>query len=321
MLFIFITTAVLFALLFFFFIIFFNYFTENSNNTNNLNYIKNSKEILSIVSIKEYNSNVINILKTSRISGIIINIDNFDINLLSEFIKNIKSNLNRKIFIAIDQDYKNTYNISYHQKFKVYPSYIGEKKSEEYAYKIAYERALKLKSIGINMIMAPICNTYCNDKSHLKENIFSNNKILASALIYQTVKAQKDAGIITALKYFPKYYDDELYIDENSKNIENMIDNRETFLAGIKANADIIVMSHINDHKKYKNFLFDNMKFNGIIMTDYISDQKDIISYGINTFPVNYYKNINNIKNIIKNDINKTDLEVCLKILKLIEKS
>ena len=242
-----------------------------------------------------------------------------DIDTLYNIIKTIKRNINRKIFIALDQDYKSTYNIAYHQKFKVYPSYIGERESEEYAYKIAYERALKLKSLGINMILSPICNTYCNEKSHLKDNIFTNDKILASRLIYQTVKAQKDAGIITALKYFPKYYDDELYIDEKIDNVESVLDNRETFLAGIKANADIIVMSHIKNTDKYRDFLINNMKFKGIIMTDYINDSKNIISYGINVFSYNYYRN-KNIKNMIKNNIKEMDLEVCSKVLKLIER-
>ncbi len=314
MLYIIIITTILFFVLVFLFITHFN-----NDSKIYLNNIDNDKEILTFISVKNYDNELINIINTTKISGIIINIDNLDIDTLSNIIKTIKRSINRKIFIALDQDYKSTYNIAYHQKFKVYPSYIGERESEEYAYKIAYERALKLKSLGINMILSPICNTYCNEKSHLKENIFTNDKILASRLIYQTVKAQKDAGIITALKYFPKYYDDELYIDEKIDNVESVLDNRETFLAGIKANADIIVMSHIKNTDKYRDFLINNMKFKGIIMTDYINDSKNIISYGINVFSYNYYRN-KNIKNMIKNNIKEMDLEVCSKVLKLIER-
>ena len=309
-----IITIMLFFLLVFLFITHFN----NEEKTY-LNNIDNDKEILTFISVKNYDNELINIINTTKISGIIINIDNLDIDTLYNIIKTIKRNINRKIFIALDQDYKSTYNIAYHQKFKVYPSYIGERESEEYAYKIAYQRALKLKSLGINMILSPICNTYCNEKSHLKENIFTNDKILASRLIYQTVKAQKYAGIITALKYFPKYYDDELYIDEKIDNVESVLDNRETFLAGIKANADIIVMSHIKNTDKYRDFLINNMKFKGIIMTDYINDNKNIIGYGINVFSYNYYRN-KNIKNMIKNNLKETDLEVCSKVLNLIKK-
>ncbi|MEI0495194.1 glycoside hydrolase family 3 N-terminal domain-containing protein [Brachyspira intermedia] len=309
-----IITIILFFLLVFLFITHFN----NEEKTY-LNNIDNDKEILTFISVKNYDNELINIINTTKISGIIINIDNLDIDTLSNIIKTIKRNINRKIFIALDQDYRSTYSIAYHQKFKVYPSYIGERESEEYAYKIAYQRALKLKSLGINMILSPICNTYCNEKSHLKENIFTNDKILASRLIYQTVKAQKDAGIITALKYFPKYYDDELYIDEKIDNVESVLDNRETFLAGIKANADIIVMSHIKNTDKYRDFLINNMKFKGIIMTDYINDNKNIIGYGINVFSYNYYRN-KNIKNMIKNNLKETDLEVCSKVLNLIKK-
>ncbi|WP_300369948.1 glycoside hydrolase family 3 N-terminal domain-containing protein [Brachyspira sp.] len=313
MLYIIIITIILFIILVFLFI---NHFNIDRNRKINLNNIKNPKEVLTILSLKNYDENLINILNNTNISGIIINIDNLEMYSLYELIKSIKRKINRKIFIALDQDYKATYNIAYHQKFKVYPSYIGERKSEEYAYKIAYERAMKLKSIGINMILSPICNTYCSEKSHLKENIFTNDKILASRLVYQTVKAQKEVGIITALKYFPKYYDDELYIDKETKNLESIIDNRETFLAGIKANADIIVMSHIKDSEKYRDFLINDMKFKGIIMTDYINDNKNAIGFGLNVF----YKNIKNIKTIIENDIKEMDLEVCSKVLNLIKR-
>ena len=181
-----IITIILFFLLVFLFITHFN--NEAKTYTNN---IDNAKEILTFISVKNYDNELINIINTTKISGIIINIDNLDIDTLYNIIKTIKRNINRKIFIALDQDYKSTYNIAYHQKFKVYPSYIGERKSEEYAYKISYERALKLKSLGINMILSPICNTYCNEKSHLKENIFTNDKILASRLIYQITFKRK----------------------------------------------------------------------------------------------------------------------------------
>ena len=192
MIYIIIITVILFLVLAF---LYFTHFNLNNAVKTDSDNINSPKEILSIISLKNYDDNLINVINNTSISGIIINIDNLEMDSLCKLIKNIKRNINRKIFIALDQDYKATYNIAYHQKFKVYPSYIGERRSEEYAYKIAYERALKLKSIGINMILSPICNTYCNEKSHLKENIFTNDKILASRLIYQTVKAQKVQGL------------------------------------------------------------------------------------------------------------------------------
>ncbi|ADG72635.1 glycoside hydrolase family 3 N-terminal domain-containing protein [Brachyspira murdochii] len=311
--------SILLLILFFIFIYLYDNFNIVLKN-NNKESIKNKKEIPFIISVKNYDDNLIDIINKTNISGIIINIDNLYIESLDKIIKKIKRNIKRKIFIAIDQDYKNTSSIYYDKEFKVFSSYIGERKSEEYAYKIAYERASKLKSIGINMILSPICNTYCNEKSHLKEHIFSDDKILASNLIYQTVKAYKDNGLITVLKYFPKYYDDELYIDEDIDNVESIIDNRETFLAAIKANADIIVMPHIKDNYKYRDFLFNNMKFKGIIMTDYINNDKNIINYAVNVLSSNYYKDINKLKNIIETNIKETDIVLCSKLSKLIKK-
>ncbi|WP_300755542.1 glycoside hydrolase family 3 N-terminal domain-containing protein [uncultured Brachyspira sp.] len=313
--------SILLLILFFIFIYLYDNFNIVLKNNDSKGNIENKKEIPFIISVKNYDDNLIDVINKTNISGIIINIDNLDIESLDKIIKKIKRKIKRKILIAIDQDYKNTSSIYYDKRFKVFSSYIGERKSEDYAYKIAYERSSKLKSVGINMILSPICNTYCNEKSHLKEHIFSDDKILASNLIYSTVKAYKDNGLITALKYFPKYYDDELYIDEDTNNnIESIIDNRETFLAGIKAQADIIVMPHIKDNYKYKDFLFNNMKFKGIIMTDYINNDKNIINYAVNVLSSNYYKDINKLKNIIENNIKETDTVLCSKLLKLIKK-
>ena len=232
-----------------------------------------------MLAVKNYDNDLINIIKDDE-----------------KLIKNIKENLNKKIFIALDEDYKPTHNLFFDQHFKVYQSYIGERQSETYAYDIAKKRASALKS----------------EKSHLKEHIFSGDKQIASKLISQTIKAYKDSGVLTAAKYFPKYYDDELYILDNIKNVE--IDSKETFLSARE--SDFFVMSHIKNEKLYRDYLFNSLHFNGVVMTDYINKYSLINNNLLNVIDYKFYKaNRQKIKNI------KTeDSELCLKISKLLRK-
>ena len=278
-----------------------------------------------MLAVKNYDNDLINIIKDDDVKGIIINIA--DIKTIEKLIKNIKENLNKKIFIALDEDYKPTHNLFFDQHFKVYQSYIGERQSETYAYDIAKKRASALKSIGVNMFLSPVVNTLCNEKSHLKEHIFSGDKQIASKLISQTIKAYKDSGVklisqtikaykdsgvLTAAKYFPKYYDDELYILDNIKNVE--IDSKETFLSARE--SDFFVMSHIKNEKLYRDYLFNSLHFNGVVMTDYINKYSLINNNLLNVIDYKFYKaNRQKIKNI------KTeDSELCLKISKLLRK-
>lgn len=281
------------------------YYEIKIHNTKKIN---NNLQIM--LAVKTYDNDLINIIKDDDVKGIIINIA--DIKTIEKLIKNIKENLNKKIFIALDEDYKPTHNLFFDQHFKVYQSYIGERQSETYAYDIAKKRASALKSIGVNMFLSPVVNTLCNEKSHLKEHIFSGDKQIASKLISQTIRAYKDSGVLTAAKYFPKYYDDELYILDNIKNVE--IDSKETFLSARE--SDFFVMSHIKNEKLYRDYLFNSLHFNGVVMTDYINKYSLINNNLLNVIDYKFYKaNRQKIKNI------KTeDSELCLKISKLLRK-
>ncbi|WP_346426124.1 hypothetical protein [Brachyspira sp. G79] len=49
--------------------------------------IENKKEVAFIISVKNYDDNLIDIINKTNISGIIINIDNLDIESLDKIIK------------------------------------------------------------------------------------------------------------------------------------------------------------------------------------------------------------------------------------------
>lgn len=248
-------------------------------------------------------------IKEAGIYGIIITKDNIKNNDIRTFTYKIRKYINSYMLIAIDQDMKYTQSIFYNTNFKVYPKYIGEKESVDYAYKIAYERSKYLLDLGINLILGPVCNIYTNKQSHLQKDIFSNNEKVASKLIYATVKAQHDAGIVTSLKYFPVFCDekDDIFIEKKVKINNAML---ETFLNGIKAGAEIVLISNIKNVDKYKKLLYDDMKFEGVIMTDYIniSKNKNTLNDAINIFSYDYHKSEKHINKILP------DINACSKV-------
>ena len=109
---------------------------------------------------------------------------------------------------------------------------------------------------------------------------------------------QNISGVLTAAKYFPKYYDDELYIEDNIKNVENIIDSKQTFLSARE--SDFFVMSHIKNEKLYRDYLFNGLNFNGVVMTDYINKYSLINNNLLNVIDYRFYKaNRIKIKNIV----------------------
>ena len=73
----------------------------------NIKKINNNLQIM--LAVKNYDNDLINIIKDDDVKGIIINIA--DTKTIEKLIKNIKENLNKKIFIALDEDYKPTHNL------------------------------------------------------------------------------------------------------------------------------------------------------------------------------------------------------------------
>ncbi len=234
-----------------------------------------------IVTLTKYDINVLRKINDSKILGIIILINNLEIEDLKNLIIEIKKIVKRKIIIALDEEREETYTSFYSKDFKVYPCYIGEKCSIDYARKIAILRASFLRDIGVNMLISPICNI----NFYMNKNIFSKDEDLSSKLIYHTVLSYKSKNMIVALKYFPKYFDDMLLKCMN-------IDNIKTFDAGIKANADFIMITN-NFYNYYLDILVKKFNYKKLIITNYINNKKYLVDNAINIISEEIFMNYN----------------------------
>lgn len=298
---------------------------------------KERKGLLLMVGIKDkiLSEETIKILKENKISGIIL----FDYNIVNEMqLKKLTSDLREyaspNMLIAIDEEGGRVNRIHFDKLKNISPKNIGDKNDKEYAYKIAYQKSKFLLDLGINMILGPICDIPNDSNSYLYERSFSTNINIVADMVEATVKAQRDAGIITVLKHFPGHGDTSVNSHDGFPIIDKKISelkNKEfvPFKRGIEAGAEIILTAHIKNKyideklpaslsKNYIDILEKELNFNGITITDDLTMTGKIekgINFGIN-LNSNIYQNIE----YMFEDLNPNIIS-CAKVLKIISEN
>lgn len=298
---------------------------------------KERKGLLLMVGIKDkiLSEETIKILKDNKIIGIIL----FDYNIVNETqLKKLTSDLrkyvNTNMIISVDEEGGKVNRIHFDKLKNISPKDIGDKNDKEFAYKIAYQKSKFLLDLGINMILGPVCDIPNDTNSYLYNRSFSTNINVVADMVEATVKAQRDAGIITVLKHFPGHGDTSENSHAGFPNIDkkmNELKNKEfvPFQKGIDAGAEMILVSHIKNKyiddklpaslsEEYIKILEKDMNFNGLIITDDLSMTGNIengINFGIN-LNSNIYQNIEYMFTNIKPDVIS-----CAKVLKIISEN
>jgi beta-N-acetylhexosaminidase len=157
------------------------------------------------------------------------------------------------------------------------------------------EKAKLLKSLGVNVNLAPVADVPTSTKSYIYGRSFGTDPKLTSKYVDAVVKESRKAGLGSVLKHFPGYGDN----GDTHKGIE--VDSRPLstfkkrdllpFKAGIAAGAPAILVSHnivtafdakrpaslsLSVHK----LLRDDLKFNGVVMTDDLAMDAITEAYG-----------------------------------------
>ena len=240
-------------------------------------------------------------LKENNITGVVL----FNHNVVSgkqlkRLTDDLKNKVNPNILIAVDQEGGDIVRIPWDSTAGISPSQIGRKGDLDYAYNVAYKRADFLKKLGINVILGPVADIADSKKSYIYRRCFGTDPAAVSSMVRVTVKAQKDAGIITVLKHFPGH--GKTSVDSHVSfpyiNIpEDELINRELlpFKSGIEAGAEMIMIGHIINRSidKYKPAsispeylnILEKIDFNGIVITDDLKMTGNInstIGWGIN---------------------------------------
>ena len=129
---------------------------------------------------------------------------------------------------------------------------------------------------------------------------FGSDPLKVARMVEATVRAQKDAGLITVLKHFPGHgstvVDSHIDFPIITKTFDELVSNDFIpFIRGIKAGADAVMTGHIINStidsrlpasisKEYFHLL-NRMGFNGLIVTDDLAMTgtiKEGIDWGLN---------------------------------------
>ena len=298
---------------------------------------KERKGLLLMVGIKDkvLSEETIKTLKDNHIMGVIL----FDYNITDEKqLKKLTSDLmkyvNPNMLISIDQEGGEVNRINFDKLKNISPKNIGDSNSSEYAYKIAYQKSKFLLDLGINMILGPLCDIPNDTNSYLYNRSFSTNVNIVAEMVSNTVKAQRDAGIISVLKHFPGHGDTVVNSHNDfpsiNKTTNELLSNEFIpFKSGIDAGAEVVLVAHIKNKyiddkntasmsKKYADILEKDLGFNGVVITDDLAMTGNIdkgINFGINLIS-NLYENVE----YMFEDID-ADILTCARVLKMISES
>ena len=163
--------------------------------------------------------------------------------------------------------------------------YNYRKEGTETAYDNAFVIASDMKTIGMNMDLAPVADVWSNpENTVIGDRAYSDDFEEAAALVAEAVKGFHDGGVACTLKHFPGHGDTtaDTHYDTAvvTKTLEEL--RNEEFLpfkAGIDAGADAVMIGHlivpdISDEPAVfsKEIVTDILRgelgFDGVVITD-----------------------------------------------------
>ena len=150
-----------------------------------------------------------------------------------------------------------------------------------------------LKSLGINCNFGPVADVPYSKYDFIYDRAFSTSAGKAKNFVKLTVKQMRKDKVVSALKHFPGYGgngDTHGMIIRDTRSLKTF-ESRDLkpFRSGIKAGADMIMVSHVKVNafdkkrpaslsKKVHKYLRKEMGFDGVIITDGL-DMKGITDF------------------------------------------
>lgn len=149
----------------------------------------------------------------------------------------------------------------------------------------AAQKAALLKSIGLNMNLAPVSDLPRSSNDYIAPRAFGTDEAQTSAAVSAAAASYAENGVICTLKHFPGYGDNSdthtgISIDKRPLDELERLDLKP-FAAGIAAGAPVVMVSHnivecldstlpaSLSPSAYE--LLRGMGFEGVIMTDDLS--------------------------------------------------
>ncbi len=165
------------------------------------------------------------------------------------------------------------------------PMFDYKDKGPDVAFDNAKTIAEDISSIGFNLDLAPVADTWTNSENKvIGSRAYSDNHAQAAELIEAAVKGFHSGGVLCTLKHFPGHGntsgDSHTSAVYNNRSLDELKEAELLpFASGISAGADFVMMGHITvpdmddkpatlSHRIVTDLLRDEMGFDGLIVTD-----------------------------------------------------
>lgn len=214
----------------------------------------------------------------------------FDNKTKEEVINNIaswQSAADIPMLIGVDEEGGTVNRISTNTEFRSEPFKSSQELYAEGGFDLIYEdtiiKANFLKELGINVNFAPVVDVSTNPDDYIYKRSFGKNANLTSEYAEVVVRAIKESNIASVLKHFPGYgnnTDTHTGIAIDNRTLETFKESDFLpFEAGIKAGANIILVSHnivtnmdsnnpASLSTRVHEILRNDLGFAGVIITD-----------------------------------------------------
>lgn len=235
-----------------------------------------------------------------NLGGFLLFANNFENKTKSEVKNNITTYQETSkipMLIGVDEEGGTVVRVSKFREFRdtpfLSPRTLYEKGGMSLVIEDVYEKTDLLKSLGINVNLAPVSDLSFDKKDFMYDRAFGVSIEKTSDYITSVVSAMNKQKLGSVLKHFPGYGNNEdthTGIAYDNRSYETF--KTEDFLpfeSGIKAGVNSILVSHnivksMDDKmpaslsKEVHRILREELKFDGVIMTD------DLIMEAITTF-------------------------------------
>ena len=205
-------------------------------------------------------------------------------------ISSLQSESKIPLIISVDEEGGTVNRVSKYKQFRDEPFKSPQELYNEGGMELiksdTIEKSQLLKSLGINLNLAPVCDVSENPEDYIYDRSFGKDAQQTSEYVTTVVNAMNEEGVGCALKHFPGY-------GSNKDTHEDMVyDSRPysvfeesdflPFKAGINAGAGMVMVSHnivecmdenypASLSPKVHEILRSEIGFNGVIVTDELS--------------------------------------------------
>lgn len=236
------------------------------------------------------NEEVITLFNEIKPSGIILNKENITtFEQTKKYIEDLKALNSIPLIVSVDQEGGSVQRLQFLKDIS--PTYIpsmqkiGTQKDPKLAYEIGKILGQQAKTLGINVLYAPVCDIATLNSS-LEGRSFGSDPKTVSSLCTNLGKGIEETGLIATYKHFPGHGDtktDSHYslpiLDKTYEELENF--EFIPFKEAISNDAKMIMVGHLADPKItndttpaslsevfIKDILKDKLNFKGLVITD-----------------------------------------------------